>query len=68
MDNLTELRERLHEDIIRYFACDGGDQGLNIDEVLKIIDVRFPESTRSARIPKSPWLDRSDPQRPTGHN
>ena len=53
-DALAELRKRLQEDIIGYFACDGGDDGLNVDKVLQIIDVHFPESTRSARIPDSP--------------
>ena len=41
MDNLTELREQLQEDIITYF--DGYDFGLNIDEVCQIIVDRVTE-------------------------
>ena len=59
-DALTDLREKLQEDLITYFAGDGGDDGLNIDEVLALIDDRFPASTSSARIPDSPWLDTDD--------
>jgi hypothetical protein len=43
MNNLTDLREQLQEDMITYFAGDGGDDGLNIDEVCQIIVDRVTE-------------------------
>ena len=41
MNNLTDLREQLQEDMIAYF--DGYDFGLNIDEVCQIIVDRVTE-------------------------
>ncbi len=41
MNNLTELREQLQEDMIAYF--DGYDFGLNIDEICQIIVDRVTE-------------------------
>ena len=48
-DALTDLREKLQEDLITYFAGDGGDDGLNIDEVLALIDDRLIDFEKSIR-------------------
>lgn len=41
MNNLTDLREQIQEDIIAYF--DGYDFGLNIDDLCQIVVDRVEE-------------------------